>query len=772
MATNETFYLFFTENFGKCKLLEWESDGDNFTVTVKCKLDDSNEDYSAFSTRFIQKFSTFSNTNWIVRSTYPNLKRLAFRKLFVCQHSSFNKKIAGERNRMRARACKASIDIKAKKINRHTCRYDENLKEGYNVTIIVQFHHSHLVNVAEAFSYLRSDSETNAAFYQYFESGMSAASAITFHEMVILEKYGKESAFQLANAQLNPSENHVYYLYKTWRDRKFGDKSGLNIDEILQHKILGLQEKGFIINSKRNPKVIVVVSPIMKRVFLSEMTNDMLFIDTTSSCDQSDTAITFVFTSSKVGALPVACAFHTSQDTSNYTLVFSMIKDALDEIDQEKKMNPAIIMTDDSAAERNALRTIFPMARLLLCCFHVGQAFWRWLCGSEHKIDISQRQWIMSAFSKLMFASDEAKAENLLKEITSNEYVKTRTNLVQHLNNIWDRKQEWCTAYRNDVLYRGSNTNNYTEASIRIFKDVVLQRCKAFNVCALIEFVANIFEKYQYRRLMKFANCRRTNISAYLKFSKHSKNVTEITRISEHQFLVESTLKGESYTVDINTACCDCISGQGGAFCKHLCAIEIQYGIILRTSPKLSKLDRISCAKLASGDEAIDDDFYQNMNDSVDSMHNSENIEPYATNSDSNISQKIGEATSATVDEKENAEFFEKYNKSLEEMEQEFQKFKNIFRLHPTPSNLKAISMFNSTLKTVNTDQQAQNMVFNNFKRKLSRKIRVQPMSVARRVITGSKSRTRIQAGRPKNRSRKRTHDLAFNVSQNLSNPK
>lgn len=70
---------------------------------------------------------------------------------------------------------------------------------------------------------------------------------------------------------------------------------------------------------------------------------------------------------------------------------------------------------------------------------------------------------------------------------------------------------------------------------------------------------------------MKFANCRQTNSSAYLKFSKLAKDVDKITRISEYEFLVESTTDKVVYSIDINNACCDCDNGEGGAFCKHLC---------------------------------------------------------------------------------------------------------------------------------------------------------------------------------------------------------
>lgn len=38
-----------------------------------------------------------------------------------------------------------------------------------------------------------------------------------------------------------------------------------------------------------------------------------------------------------------------------------------------------ITMTDDSAAERDAIAEVWAQTLLFLCQFHVNQAVWRWL---------------------------------------------------------------------------------------------------------------------------------------------------------------------------------------------------------------------------------------------------------------------------------------------------------------------------------------------------------------------------------------------------------
>jgi len=48
-----------------------------------------------------------------------------------------------------------------------------------------------------------------------------------------------------------------------------------------------------------------------------------------------------------------------------------------------------------------------------------------------------------------------------------------------------------------DTLYRNNETNNYAEASIRIIKDVILNRTTAYNAVALVDFIVHVGEEYQ-----------------------------------------------------------------------------------------------------------------------------------------------------------------------------------------------------------------------------------------------------------------------------------
>lgn len=43
--------------------------------------------------------------------------------------------------------------------------------------------------------------------------------------------------------------------------------------------------------------------------------------------------------------------------------------------------------------------------------------------------------------------------------------------------------------YRKQLLLRGTNTNNYTEITFRLLKDIALDITKAFNLTQLVDFI-------------------------------------------------------------------------------------------------------------------------------------------------------------------------------------------------------------------------------------------------------------------------------------------
>jgi len=81
-------------------------------------------------------------------------------------------------------------------------------------------------------------------------------------------------------------------------------------------------------------------------------------------------------------------------------------------------------------------------------------------------------------------------AENAYKEGSENEEFPQWT---KYLHNYWTYKEKLCICFR-DSFSRGHVTNNYCEVAVRLYKDHVLGRVKAYNVLALIDLTSTALE--------------------------------------------------------------------------------------------------------------------------------------------------------------------------------------------------------------------------------------------------------------------------------------
>lgn len=406
-----------------------------------------------------------------------------------------------------------------------------------------------------------------------------------------------------------------------FRKNKYGDRSLDSIIERLEKKQVSLKEKGVDIVLNKDPLVVVIITPIMKRAHQQQFASEICFIDSSASCDQTSTSITFILSATKVGGIPLACILHTSQEEDNYTLAFNLLRKAIPN-GFGGNGAPKIFMTDDSKSERNALNTVYPNSTLYLCCFHICQATWRWLWDQKNKIPLSDRKKLMLAFRAILYGSSDEECEELYNDLVTNN---TYDNFTKYVTKLWERKKEWCLSYRKESPTRGHNTNNLVEASIRVIKDIILQRCKAFNVVALTDFVTEILENYHVRRLLSYANNRQSkNNIMYNSVLKRTVGL-DVIKVDEFTYHVSSSKdKNMFYTVSAKYAFCDCHQGSGGVYCKHLCAVQNTEQLHIFTCPKITPFDKQNFAYIATGN--ILNTFFEDMSLESENVNNIKEI--------------------------------------------------------------------------------------------------------------------------------------------------
>ena len=89
----------------------------------------------------------------------------------------------------------------------------------------------------------------------------------------------------------------------------------------------------------------------------------------------------------------------------------------------------------------------------------------------------------MNLVRNLVYANKETELNMEYQKLMDNLIVKRYgPNFISHIKNYWIRRKEWAVCFRQGETMRGINTNNYAESGIRILKDIVFRRVKAYNL--------------------------------------------------------------------------------------------------------------------------------------------------------------------------------------------------------------------------------------------------------------------------------------------------
>ncbi|KAE9531995.1 hypothetical protein AGLY_010197 [Aphis glycines] len=360
----------------------------------------------------------------------------------------------------------------------------------------------------------------------------------------------------LADAQTNPTDRQVYQMFDYWRTKHFGDRTENSIAQVVREMQNTFPD--YIIEVQENPFCICIVTPIMRRAHGLPLSRDIVFVDSSGSCDQGGSCVTFFF---------------------------GVTKEILLFMD---KWSHQFFMTDDSKSERQALNEIFPNSTLLLCTFHVLQALWRWLCETKHGVSKFERQLYMQRFRKVMYSPNEIEAKVMMDELCNDK----STLFSKHMMTYRNRMLEWCICYRTQFPTHGHNANNIVEAPIRVFKDIVLERCKAFNSAILFDFICKILEDYHKKCLIKFSLFRVTKFEIIFQNFCNKAKLLNVKQKNDTTYEINSS-SGNNFCTVIYT-------GQGGRFCKHICAVHL-FGDTVNNLPNLTNNDRIEIGTLAVG---------------------------------------------------------------------------------------------------------------------------------------------------------------------------
>ncbi|KAF0725292.1 Uncharacterized protein FWK35_00032336, partial [Aphis craccivora] len=232
--------------------------------------------------------------------------------------------------------------------------------------------------------------------------------------------------------------------------------------------------------NKATPWVVLIVTSLNQRAQKLQSSSEIIFLDSSSSCDVSMASVTVILTATKGGAVPIGILVHRQQTSLSYEKGFKMLNEFFPNCFGGLEY-PKIIMTDDSIAEKNDIKEVWPLTTQLLCLFHFMQAEWRWLMSTGSNVLPTQRQNLMKLFKQVVYSKTDEEFQdsmNNINQLENNQKFKDR------LHENLKRSNQWSMLYRNSnsLITRNNQTNNYSEASIRILKEIVLERTKAYNI--------------------------------------------------------------------------------------------------------------------------------------------------------------------------------------------------------------------------------------------------------------------------------------------------
>lgn len=134
------------------------------------------------------------------------------------------------------------------------------------------------------------------------------------------------------------------------------------------------------------------------------------------------------------------------------------------------------------------------------------------------------------------------------------------------------KKDQWALCFRKGLITRGQNTNNISEAGMKIVKDVILQRTKAYSPVQLFYFIINdLVAFYEMKLLYIAANRPPQYLQNKYSLTKAQKKYLRYKSVDTSPVLFDVTyiLHNTQYLVDLDLGLCSCPHGDTEFPCKH-----------------------------------------------------------------------------------------------------------------------------------------------------------------------------------------------------------
>ncbi|KAJ8972951.1 hypothetical protein NQ317_000785 [Molorchus minor] len=480
--------------------------------------------------------------------------------------------------------CPSTLNITLKAINKKFRGKPENAGDPEMPCIIVYIAtHNHNIFSADAYRFRRVSEKTREKLIDLFKLGHSPGTAL---ETLKIELQLSTNSYEklLADRSICPDYNYCYHIFMQEFKARYGpidfseDGKRFLVEKLKEYNIT-VGEECAKINITDVDYIITLCPPLFKRIHQNiSFASEIVFMDSTGTVDHGGSKVFIISTQSECGGLPLGLIITSSECAQNIAVGLEMLKSMLgNTIFYGKVEGPQVFMLDDCEAEHIAIRSVWPNSKCLLCVFHVLQSVYRWLVNAKNGIPKNAAMQFFKQFRSIMYSPTVLECEQLYNSAV--EAAKEYKNYTQYLHAYWQKRDMWAISYRAWLLVRGNHTNNISEAAMRLLKEKIFNRVKAFNNIQLVDFLLSKFVDYYKRRLLDAAHNRLIKDKLLQTIALPATNVVnKIKNISDNVFFVPSESTADlHYLVYTDVLICTCFRGNTGTICKHIDWLHMLY---------------------------------------------------------------------------------------------------------------------------------------------------------------------------------------------------
>ena len=319
--------------------------------------------------RFFENFRDLTNSDYnkTFRKDKYNCKKFQYTGFRKCVQNVFkyvndDGEPLADQERGKNTDCPAYFKFQLSKVEDH--EHDANCTK-FCLKIELNYDHNHTILSGHSFKYHAVRPSTKEALIELFKQGGTPSSIHDEYLRLMESKHKDDFVKVSADRSICPDYKYVFNLYKIWKDKAFGKINTPEAFRKAEQKICEFNEKSGETVAKikqlndKGDYCVVVCDNFCRRVHrLVPAAGDIVFVDATSGFDRQDSKLVRLMVPSSLGGLPVGWMILSSESEAVYQAGFQALKEVLPEgaFFGRGDAGPQLFLTDDSAAEKNALR--------------------------------------------------------------------------------------------------------------------------------------------------------------------------------------------------------------------------------------------------------------------------------------------------------------------------------------------------------------------------------------------------------------------------------